>query len=1203
MTDKNPSRETHSGIWAKKVATILITILIATAALAGPAAASQPSVATPNTVSPSFSSTTSASLTTASTETASGGVIYTASDNSNVSAIDAETGEKLWNYTNHSNKVYSLSVSPDEKRIYTASTDDTVRALNATNGSEVWVYNNASSDMMGVAVGPDGSSVYSSGADNTVRKHNVSTGEVVWNYTGHTNKVRYVTTSSTGDVVYTASYDNTVRAIYANGTEKWSFTGHTGQVRAVAESPGGDVLVSVSDDDTVRAIDTETGSQIWKYTGHSNDVRGVGIDNDGKRVYTGSLDQTIRAISLEDGTESWKTDLGDQVYVDGISEYITGNILIGDASGNVHKYSATDGDKVESFGVHSDITRVETPAFWSGLDTISGTVRTQHGNPCPNCTVVAYGVAETALDPDSAKSLEEQANDLIKESTSTLPDSWDRNYDLESHYQEANGNYLLVHEADDFGFQARGVQQLSESADKPTVQVDSDQQVVLSVWDPSQEGSGIGSYLGGNQIDNTFPGQTVSDTIVLEQKGPTGDTIDRQTLETETIGTVGGVGTKKDIPGIKTSLPPGAYVAYPEGARERGYTFIVGSPTELASSWETELKNKADKLSDRAKRIRGLLDNNEVVQATNQTTENGSFTIDMPSNVVTADVKALKADGELLQDAANPSLEDLRKFQTQGYNGTFYLPSPQPKTVNPPAENVSVTVYRSPEVPMGNIETFADLQQWLRNQQLNETISELQSEYDKRFSEMNRSVLERTYKSHKSLIETVPGSKDRYLKRSTFDSIQDAGDLSDGELATETNHMQVALAKAGEIHPSDPGENPITIEDGQLHAEYPLPEGINQDTLQPEIHWSNGESEQIADKYWSIESTLTGPDTLVIDGYPIDSSDPAAFDLRILGGGENGVLDDRISGLNPAFDGTIPDVRAIDLNTLAPGEGETVSMTFRTSEDSSFQRVDSLEVFGPDGKQLSSTIVGDDEARFETKRAGQHFVRATITDTTGATFVQTFSVRALEQGRNDPPTVRAETAVGDRLFAVVGDGLDDARIQRTENGLEVDAIVPGGEIPGSIHVKPQAAVEADETSIDVQVLEGNDEATVSSNVATVIHLDSLSSDARVWRGEPAWLGEPLSWDGGTRYGEVMQRGGEDSDKVVIRTYTNSNGQTSITIDTRDGLSGQWASAKHGFASTVPRPNIPFVGGMAVPAAGGTTVAGVIALFGRRRSLW
>ncbi len=147
-------------------------------------------------------------------------------------------------------------------------------------------------------------------------------------------------------------------------------------------------------------------------------------------------------------------------------------------------------------------------------------------------------------------------------------------------------------------------------------------------------------------------------------------------------------------------------------------------------------------------------------------------------------------------------------------------------------------------------------------------------------------------------------------------------------------------------------------------------------------------------------------------------------------------------------------------------------------------------------------------------------------------------------------------------------------------------------------------MEGDETTIDVRVLEGNDEATLATNVATVIHLDSLPDSARVWRGEPGWFGQPLSWDGGTRYGEVMQRGGEDSDKVVIRTYTDGNGQASVTIDSRDGLSGQWADAQHGFASTVPRPNIPFVGGMAVPAGGGVAVAGVFVWFSRRRrTLW
>ncbi len=956
---------------------------------------------------------------------------------------------------------------------------------------------------------------------------------------------------------------------------------------------------SVSDADGSETM----GLDLYEQTGQDPSIRVALLSENGQtrliaREGEGSdyivLDENVSAnewvrtrifsIDTEDNTYSvsWESESGD--------------------SGTQHDIE-TWTDFTDGGGYTSTVINIDGAGWIDrfGLSTteITGTVTDQDGNPVPNATVAGWGVRESALDPSDAKSFEEQAQDLIDEANDPIPDSWDPDYDLESHYSDANGNYLLVHESKDWGLGA-GVQQISSSVDEPRLQVDSDQQVTLSMWDPGQEPG----LLGGNQVDNSFPGSTTSGNIVVEQLSPTGGVTDRRVYSTTTIATVGNRFDSHDIPGVRTSLPSGVYVAYPEGARERGYTFVVGSLDELRSTWESQLRTEAGQYTDRAQKIRALIGNNQIVRTTTKTDENGSFAFEIDSRVVSADVKALKADGTLLEDVQDPSLEDLRQFQTEGYNGTFYLPSPKPKTINPPAQNVSVGVYRSPEVPHANLKTFADLQQWLQNQRLNETIAEIQSEYDKRFSEMDRERLEATYEAHRPLVENTPGAKDRYLERSEFDEIQDAGDLSEDELATETDHMQTALSGSETLTPPDPGDNPIDVEDGELNANYPIPGGIDEDTLQPEIHWSNGSSEEIPSEYWSVQSGgVLGGDELVIEGYPIDSDDPAAFDVRVMGAGSGGLLDDRISATNPSFGGTVPDLGAIDVSTMAPGDDERVSMTVRPSDPSNFGSLESVEVVGPEGEPIDASVTGD-SASFTTDGIGEHFIRATITDDTGSQFVHTFSIDALEQGRSDPPTVRAETATGDRIFAVVGDGLEDGQVERTTNGLTVEAVVPGGEIPGSVHVKPQAAMDGDETTLDVRVLEGSEEATVSSNIETVIHLDSLPENSRVWRGEPGWFGEPLERNGGSRYGAVIDRGGADSDKVVIRTYTEGNGAVELTIDSRNGFAGTYDSWRHGVAATIPNFTLPFGLGMAVPAAGGATVAGAFLWFSRRRySVW
>lgn len=842
----------------------------------------------------------------------------------------------------------------------------------------------------------------------------------------------------------------------------------------------------------------------------------------------------------------------------------------------------------------------------AGGNAISGQVVGQNVEPVPNATVGGVGVNTGAIN-DTIEDKQAEAEELLEDAQNVeLPEEWqtfedqygdDGMLDTDKFTSDIDGTYPLVHQENDWG--SGGTDILSEEVDDPRVQLESNQEVIISLWDATDENR----FFPEGPIDNSHPGAVTEGTVVLEQYGPGNGVVDTETIDTEEEFYVKQVArAEEDYHAISTHLSPGIYRVYPEGSPERAYTFQVGDAEDQWSALADELNTTADELNERAQELQQNIESGLFERRTTTTDENGMFTLRMQTGVQRASIQAYRADGTVLPDITGPSFDDLRTAANGDYNGTFDLGAPFQEDV--PSENVTIQTYRTDELPIQGIDSLNQLRQLAENRQLNETINEIQSEYDQRFDELNRTQLEARYGTHRPLVETVPGAEDRYLERSEFDEIQDASDLSNDELETEVGHMETAVRSIETLEPPDSDEvaDAIDISDGELNAEYgPLPSGIDTDTLQPELHWSDGSSEEIPDEYWSVESTgsLGLSNQLVIDGYPIGDSDPAAFDLRVLGGGAGGVLDDRLSATNPNFAGSIPDVRAIDLNTMSPGADETVSMTMRPGDDSSYDSLQSVEVFGPDGQTIQSDVSGD-KASFTTNGEGEHFVRATVTDTTGSQFVQSFSIRALEQGRDDPATVRAETATGDRVFAVVGEKLDDGEIRADGGTLEVDAVVPGGEIPSSVHIKPQAAMDRSPTSIDVRVLEGSQEATVDTTVETVIHLDSIADDSVVWRGEPGLLGQPIA-DGGTRYGEVMHRGGEDSDKVVIRTYSESDGSVSLLINEQPGW---WDGNEHSLAQYIPRPSLPFGLGMVVPAAGGTTVAGVLVLFARRKhSIW
>ena len=867
----------------------------------------------------------------------------------------------------------------------------------------------------------------------------------------------------------------------------------------------------------------------------------------------------------------------------------------------------------------------------AGGHVISGQLVDQNGEPVANATIEGVGVDYAAVEQRleeqandynaTAEELREEADRLLDEAEGAgeLPEEWqnfetaygsDDLLDTDAWTSNVDGTYPLVHHEDDWG---GGISNVitGSSVDDPRIQHDGNGPVVITLWDPSEEGR------IENQIDGSFLGRTTSGEITIRKLDPGGGFVDTTTYGTEEHWETTNVYNDKQHHGVKAYLSDGLYQAYPAGQPEKAYTFQVGDAKSQWTAFETELENRADELdseadqyADRAQKLTENIDIGEMERRTTTTDENGTFEIRFQTGVERAAIQGYRADGTILTDITGPSFDDLRDATEGGYNGTYVLSPPERFAV--PTQDVVLEGFRADELPQHPIEGYTDFVDWKNQQILNETVSELRSEYDQRFSEMNRTRLEGVYQTHRPLIETVPSAEERYLNSSEFGEIQDAADLSKDELATETDLMQQALMGVNEIEPEvDDPSDLISIEDGELFFEYPLPGGIDTDDLPPpEIHWVNGESERVPDEYWSVESRdgLTRGQQLVIEGYPISTDDPAAFDIRVqaassgsdgvagIGGSDGGLLDDRISAVNPNFAGVVPDVRAIDVSTLSPGASERVSLNLRTGDGGDIGALEGVEVFGPNGSELTAEVTDSDSARFETNGAGEHFVRATYTSNTGDQFVRTFSIRALEEGRDNYATVRAERATGDEFYALAGDGLRDAEIALDNDHVGISAIAHTGDTPARVDVKAGEVLGPQVANLEVRVLEGAGEHTIDSKVETVIHFDSLDEDAIMWRGEPSWVfGQPLERGEAERYGEVLER---ENGKVVIRTYTEDDGSLSLYVK-ENPTTGE--SLKYSVATSIPSVSLWWLPAVVIPSLSGILAGVAMALLRRRKA--
>ncbi|CAE6379158.1 unnamed protein product [Rhizoctonia solani] len=166
-----------------------------------------------------------------------------------------ESEELLRVLTGHTERVSSITLSVDERRIISGSWDKTIIMWDASTGEPLcgplsghthWVYS--------VACSPNGIHIASGSGDMSIRLWNAQNGlpmlEPLW--------------------------------------------GHTGAVRVVSFAPNSLYLVSGSQDKSVRVWNVNNGHSIAAYNGHTDLICSVALSPDGTQIVSGSADMTIR---------------------------------------------------------------------------------------------------------------------------------------------------------------------------------------------------------------------------------------------------------------------------------------------------------------------------------------------------------------------------------------------------------------------------------------------------------------------------------------------------------------------------------------------------------------------------------------------------------------------------------------------------------------------------------------------------------------------------------------------------------------------------------------------------------------------------------------------------------------------------------------------------------------------------------------------
>jgi WD40 repeat protein/predicted Ser/Thr protein kinase len=216
----------------------------------------------------------------------------------------------------------SVSFSPDGNRIISARGND-INIWDASNGKKLKTLSGHDDTIWSMSYSPDGKKIASGGKDKTVRIWDANTGAELMTLRGHGDwpeepnfsPVSSVAFSPDGTQLISGSYDYTVKIWNAGtGAEVMTMREHSYLVNDVAFGPDGKRFASASSDGTIRVCDLATGSGLQILRGHEGEVLSVAFSPDGKRIISGSKDETVRIWDAATGLEITILRIGGKVW-------------------------------------------------------------------------------------------------------------------------------------------------------------------------------------------------------------------------------------------------------------------------------------------------------------------------------------------------------------------------------------------------------------------------------------------------------------------------------------------------------------------------------------------------------------------------------------------------------------------------------------------------------------------------------------------------------------------------------------------------------------------------------------------------------------------------------------------------------------------------------------------------------------------------
>lgn len=189
---------------------------------------------------------------------ATGGGLPTA--DGEIKIFDVASGKLAVEIKNgHSDTVFGVSFSPDDKKLASCGADKFVKVFELPSGKFLKAFEGHTHHVLGVGWKADGKILASAGADNVIKVWDFDKGEQVRTIGGHGKQVTRLLFIGKSDQFATCSADQTVRFWNINGGNTRNFGGSADFLYALSVSPDGALVAAGGQEGIVRVYNGGNG--------------------------------------------------------------------------------------------------------------------------------------------------------------------------------------------------------------------------------------------------------------------------------------------------------------------------------------------------------------------------------------------------------------------------------------------------------------------------------------------------------------------------------------------------------------------------------------------------------------------------------------------------------------------------------------------------------------------------------------------------------------------------------------------------------------------------------------------------------------------------------------------------------------------------------------------------------------------------------